>query len=271
MARLAKALTIAGSDPSGGAGIQADLKAFTRCRVYGMAAITAVTVQSTRGVRAVHVVPETIVRAQIEEVVADIGVDALKTGMLACTATILAVAGTIREQLADVPIVVDPVLVASAGGELLERNALTALVGELLPLATVVTPNLPEARALLAHAGHAAAVSDDDSEIARALLALGPRAVVLTGGHRAKPQDIYADARTVIELEDHHYNSRATHGSGCTHSAVLTAELARGKPALEAARSAARLAAEAVRDGIDEIGEGPGPVDVLGLHDHGAA
>jgi len=268
---LARALTIAGSDPGGGAGIQADLKAFARCRVYGMAAITAVTVQSTRGVRAVHVIPATIVRAQIEEVAEDIGVDALKTGMLACAATILAVAGIIRERLASVPVVVDPVLVASAGGELLERGALTALVDELLPLATVVTPNLPEARALLAHAGHAAAASEDDAEIARGLLALGPRAVVLTGGHRTKPRDIYCDAHTVIELDGRHYNSRATHGSGCTHSAVLAAELARGKPALEAAGSAARLAAEAVRDGLEEIGEGPGPVDVLGLHRHGAA
>jgi hydroxymethylpyrimidine/phosphomethylpyrimidine kinase len=260
-----RALTIAGSDSGGGAGIQADLKAFARCGVYGTTAITAVTAQNTRGIRAVAPLPPEIVRAQIEAVVADIGVDAVKTGMLVSAATIEAVARSVRELLVGVPLVVDPVLTATSGGELLQPAAMSTLIDELLPLTSVLTPNLPEARALLSYARHAAAGSDDDEELARALLDLGPVAVVLTGGHRSKPGDIYCDAQTLIELEGRHYNSLATHGSGCTHSAVLTAELARGKPPLDAARTAARVAAEAVRDGLAGIGGGAGPVDVLGL------
>ncbi len=263
---IARALTIAGSDSGGGAGIQADLKAFARCGVYGTVAITAVTAQNTRGISAIHAIPPAIVSAQIEAVVDDIGVDAVKIGMLATTATIEAVAATLRARLRGVPLVLDPVLSASAGGELLDPEAVAALISELVPLATVMTPNLPEARALLRAAGtlpeHAAA---DDLELARALLDLGPGAVVITGGHRRTPRDIFADREGVRELEGVRYATQALHGSGCTHSAVLAAELARGRTALEAASTAAALAAEAIRGGIDELGEGPGPVDVLAL------
>lgn len=262
---LARALTIAGSDSGGGAGIEADLKAFAHCGVYGTVAITAVTAQNTRGIEAIHVVPPAIVRAQIEAVVDDIGVDAVKVGMLATTATIEAVAATLRARLPGVAMVLDPVLSASAGGELLAADALVILIRELAPLATVMTPNLPEARTLLRAAGRLPEQPADDLELARALLALGPRAVVITGGHRITPRDIYADSEGVRELEGVRYAAQAVHGSGCTHSAVLAAELARGRTALEAATTAAALAAEAIRSGIEELGQGPGPVDILAL------
>jgi hydroxymethylpyrimidine/phosphomethylpyrimidine kinase len=262
---LARALTIAGSDSGGGAGIQADLKAFARCGVYGTVAITAVTAQNTRGISAIHVVPPAIVRAQIEAVVDDIGVDAVKVGMLATAATIEAVAATLRARLPGVAVVLDPVLTASAGGELLDPDAVVTLIRELVPLATVLTPNLPEARALLAAAGRRFEQLADDLELARALLDLGPGAVVITGGHRSTPRDIYADQEGVRELEGARYDTQAVHGSGCTHSAVLAAELARGSSALQAAATAAALAAEAIRSGIDELGHGPGPVDILAV------
>ena len=256
------ALSIAGSDSGGGAGIQADLKAFAHCRVYGTVAITAVTAQNTRGISAIHVVPPAIVTAQIEAVAEDIGVDAIKVGMLATGPTIEVVAATVRARLPEVPLVLDPVLTATAGGELLDSDAIAILIRDLLPLTTVLTPNLPEARALLARAEHPAADSEDDRELARALLALGPSAVVLTGGHRSRPGDIYSDATQTIELDGCHHASQATHGSGCTHSAVLAAQLAHGNSPLEAATTAARLAADAIRHGLDESGHGPGPVDL---------
>ena len=262
----ARALTIAGSDSGGGAGIQADLKAFAHCGVYGTVAITAVTAQNTRGISAIHVVPPAIVVAQIEAVVDDIGVDAVKIGMLATIATIEAVAATLRARLPGVPLVLDPVLSASAGGHLLDPEAVVTLIRELVPLTTVLTPNLPEARALLRAAGKLPeGEAVDDLELARALLDLGPGAVVITGGHRKTPRDIYADREGVRELQGVHYPTEATHGSGCTHSAVLAAELAHGRTAFQAATTAAAVAADAIRSGIDELGEGPGPVDVLAL------
>jgi len=269
---IPRALTIAGSDSGGGAGIQADLKAFGRCGVYGTCAVTAVTAQNTRGVVAVHLVPARIVRAQIAAVVEDIGADAVKVGLLGRAATVRAVAGCLRELAgAGTPIVVDPLLSASTGAALLTSDAVASLIAELLPLATVATPNLPEARALLAAAGRALPVGASDADLARALLALGPRSVVLTGGHRDEPGDIYCDAEQLVEFGGERYDSRATHGSGCTHSALLAAQLARGQSPLEAARTAAQLASEAVRDGIEEIGAGAGPVDILALRRRGAA
>ena len=269
---LARALTIAGSDSGGGAGIQADLKALARCGVYGTVAITAVTAQNTCGISAIHVVPPAIVTAQIEAVAGDIGADAVKVGMLATAATIEAVAAALRLRLPSVPMVLDPVLRASNGEDLLDPQAISTMIRELVPLATVITPNLPEARILLQVAGRLPRPGADDLELAQALLELGAGAVVITGGHRAAPGDIYADRDGVHELEGTHHATEATHGSGCTHSAVLAAELARGATALEAAMTAAVLAAEAVRSGIDGLGEGPGPVDVLRLADqHPAA
>jgi hydroxymethylpyrimidine/phosphomethylpyrimidine kinase len=264
---LPRVLTIAASDSGAGAGIQADLKAFVRAGVYGMTAITAVTAQNTRAVTAIHALPPAIVRAQIEAVLDDIGVDAVKIGMLASAEIAETVASVLRARLdAAIPLVIDPVLRASTGAALLEPTALEVLITQLLPRATVLTPNLPEARALLEHAAAAAPPPPPagDAELARALLTLGPQSVVLTGGHRAQPGDIYVDAAATVELPGEHYPAAATHGSGCTHSALLTALLACGATPLEAARNAATLTAGAIRDALSTIGQGEGPVDVIG-------
>jgi hydroxymethylpyrimidine/phosphomethylpyrimidine kinase len=259
-----RVLTIAGSDSGGGAGIAADLRAFARCGVYGTCAVTAVTAQNTRGVVGVHEVPSTVVRAQIEAVAGDIGFDAVKIGMLASPSTVRVVAGCMSELGgATGAIVVDPVLVASSGARLLAEDALAILIAELLPLAAVVTPNLPEALALIEQAGLERGATDSD--LARAVLELGPRSVVLTGGHRQTPGDIYCDPGQLVEIETPRHVSSATHGSGCTHSAVLAAELAKGRKPLEAAETAARFTAEAVLNGLEEIGAGPGPVDIFNM------
>jgi hydroxymethylpyrimidine/phosphomethylpyrimidine kinase len=307
-----RALSIAGSDSGGGAGIQADLKAFARCGVHGMTAITAITAQSTVGVRAVHMVPAEIVLAQVRAVVADIGVDAVKVGMLGTVEVTLAVARALDELPPGTPVVVDPVMVAESGARLLQPDAQRALVEEILPRATVLTPNLPEARVLAAPPGgdsaddverddesHARkqhrdwhevaegvpeeieAPASDRSEgaqgglaeaetLARTVLALGPRAVVLTGGHRARAVDLFVDGDprgdgAAVEIPGIRHPDGAAHGSGCTHSAVLAAALALGQTPLEAARTARRLAGEAVRHGLRDIGAGPGPVDIAGL------
>ncbi len=268
-AAIPRVLSIAGSDSGGGAGIQADLKAFASRGVFGMAAITAVTAQNTLGIQAIHSIPPAIVCAQIEAVVSDIGVDAVKIGMLVGENTVRAVARCLGACLpTDTPIVLDPVLDASTGAVLLSPAGVRALIEELLPLARVLTPNVPEARALVELAG--GRVEDhDDAALVRALVALGPRSVVLTGGHRTAGGDLYGDSQQLRELGGAVHDSRATHGSGCTHSAVLAAELARGRTTLEAAITAAHCAAAAVHDGLEELGAGAGPVDVLQLRRHG--
>ena len=254
-------LTIAGSDSGGGAGIQADLKAFTRAGVFGTCAVTVVTAQNTRGVLAVHALPAAIVRAQIAAVIEDIGVDAIKIGMLGAAATVRVVASCLAELVEDAtPVVIDPVLEASTGATLLADDALDTLLGELLPRATVLTPNLPEARKLLDRAGIDG--GDSDAGLAQALLGLGPKSVVLTGGHRVTPGDIYCDADRLVTIEGPRHAATATHGSGCTHSAILAAELAKGQTPLEAAQTAAHLTAQAIQHGLDSIGSGPGPVDI---------
>jgi hydroxymethylpyrimidine/phosphomethylpyrimidine kinase len=266
------ALTIAGSDSGGGAGIQADLKAFVRCGVHGTCAITAITAQNTVGVIAIHPVPPEIVLAQVRAVLADIRVDAVKVGMLGTAPVALAVARALDELPAETPVVVDPVMVAESGARLLDSDAQRALVEESLPRATVLTPNLPEARVLVGEPP-AFGGGDEDEEaeaLARAVLALGPRAVVLTGGHRARAVDLFLDSRDggegpVVPIEGVRHPDGATHGSGCTHSSVLAARLALGDSTLEAARTARALAGEAVAGGLRELGEGPGPVDVIGL------
>lgn len=263
---IPRVLAIAGSDSGGGAGIQADLKAFASRGTYGLSAITAVTAQNTAGLQAIHAVPPRIVCAQIESVVEDIGVDAVKIGMLVDAATVRAVARCLSKCLdAETPIVLDPVLSASTGATLLAADGVEVLLSELFPRVTVLTPNLPEARALAAHAGRPPPRAGDDGALARELLALGPVSVVLTGGHRAQAGDLYCDAEQLVELGGEHYDTRATHGSGCTHSAVLAAELASGRTPLEAARTAAVCAAAAIRDGLDGLGQGSGPVDALGV------
>jgi hydroxymethylpyrimidine kinase/phosphomethylpyrimidine kinase len=250
-------LTIAGSDSGGGAGIQADLKAFAAAGGYGMTAIVALTAQNTLGVRAVHEVPAAFVREQLEAVFGDIGVDAAKTGMLFSRAVIEAVAEFLSTER--VPLVVDPVLVASSGAKLLEDDAVEALVTKLFPLATVVTPNLMEAQAL---AGNR--LLQTKSELAEALVELGAPAVIVTGGH-GDPVDHLFDGSRHVEIPVERHGVAATHGAGCTHSATLAALLARGLSLVDAARGAAAAAGDAVRNGLAGIGGGDGPVDILHL------
>jgi hydroxymethylpyrimidine/phosphomethylpyrimidine kinase len=267
-------LAIAGSDSGGGAGIQADLKAFARCGVHGMTAITAVTAQSTVGVSAVHPIPPEIVLAQVRVVVEDIGVDAVKVGMLGTAEVTRAVARALDELPDGTPVVVDPVMVAESGARLLDTDARRTLVDEILPRATVLTPNLPEARVLAsmpAEVAAAVAGADEDAEaeqLARAVLALGPRIVVLTGGHRARAVDLFLEAHgegRIVEIPGERHPDGSAHGSGCTHSSVLAAQLALGRPPLEAARAARALTGAAVANGLRDVGSGAGPVDVLDL------
>jgi len=271
--------------------VQADLKAFARCGVHGCSAITAITAQNTVEVRAVYPVSPDAVIAQVRAVLADIGVDAVKVGMLGTASVTLAVARALDELPAQTPVVVDPVMVAESGARLLDPDAQQALVQEILPRATVLTPNLPEARVLAGWAdapsasdagltdrrvgapgpGGPAFGADEDEEaeaLARAVLALGPRVVVLTGGHRARAADLFldsADAGSAVSIEGERHPDGAAHGSGCTHSSVLAAQLALGRSSLQAARVARVLAGEAVANGLRDIGQGAGPVDVLGL------
>jgi hydroxymethylpyrimidine/phosphomethylpyrimidine kinase len=265
------ALTIAGSDSGGGAGIQADLKAFARCGVHGMSAITAVTAQSTVGVSAIHPLPAEIVLAQVREVVGDIGVDAVKVGMLGTVEVTRAVARALDELPAGTPVVVDPVMVAESGARLLEPRAQRTLIEEILPRATVLTPNVPEARVLAGEPGRQSAEEDEEAEaeaLALAVLALGPRIVVLTGGHRPSAEDLFVDSASpeaVVRIGGVRHPDGAAHGSGCTHSSVLAAQLALGRSPLQAARTARDMAGAAVANGLRDVGAGPGPVDVIDL------
>jgi hydroxymethylpyrimidine/phosphomethylpyrimidine kinase len=253
---IPRCITIAGSDSGGGAGIQADLKAFAAAGVHGMSAIVALTAQNTREVTAVHEVPPWFVRAQLDTVADDIGIDAAKTGMLFSREIIEAVANWLEEH--PLPLVVDPVMVASSGARLLEDDAVEVLVARLFPLATVVTPNLLEARTLT----ESEAPPDD---LAEALVALGARAALITGGHGDEPADHLFDGSEHFEIPFERRDVATTHGSGCTHSATLAALLARRLSLPEAARGAAAAASRAVVQGLEEIGGGDGPVDVLGV------
>jgi hydroxymethylpyrimidine/phosphomethylpyrimidine kinase len=257
MSRIPRVLSIAGSDSGGGAGIQADLKAFAACGVHGMTAITAITAQNTVGVSAVHPVPPEVIVEQVRQVADDIGVDAVKIGMLGTIEAIDAVVEALG-LVGDAPVVLDPVMVAESGAHLLADDARDVLRGRLLPLVDVVTPNLAEAEVL---AGAPAA----PEELARVIHALGPKAVVVTGGHRDDATDVFFDGRQLEEIPGERYEDGAAHGSGCTHSSTLAARLALGDDLEAAAREAKRVASEAVRDGLRDIGAGAGPVDVLGL------
>ena len=256
--RVPVALSIAGSDSGGGAGIQADLKAFARAGVHGATAVTAITVQNTVAVSAVQAIEPEIITGQIRAVAEDLGVDAVKIGMLGDVVTIETVARALDELPAGTPIVHDPVMVAESGARLLEPEAVDALRRLVVARATVITPNLAEARVL---AGEPA----DGIELVRALHALGPRNVVVTGGHRDTNTDLFYDGTTLTELPGERHPDGAAHGSGCTHSATLAARLALGDEPLAAARHARAVAAAAVRDGLRELGAGAGPVDVFGL------
>jgi hydroxymethylpyrimidine/phosphomethylpyrimidine kinase len=279
---IRSALSIAGSDSGGGAGIQADLKAFARCGVHGTTAITAITAQNTVGVQMIHTVPAETIVAQVRAVVSDIRVDAVKVGMLGSVETVRAVAAALDALPPHTPIVVDPVMVAESGATLLDVDARDALVELIVARASVITPNLPEARVLTGvasgvhdaagtHAGATDAERDEREqvreadELARALLALGPRAVVVTGGHRTRAVDVFLQSgeQQAIEIAGERHADGAAHGSGCTHSSLLAAHLALGRTPLQAARAARELTADAVRDGLREVGAGAGPVDVL--------
>jgi len=251
-----RCLTIAGSDSSGGAGIQADLKAFAAAGCFGMSAIVALTAQNTVAVTAVHETPPEFVLAELDVVFSDIGVDAAKTGMLFSRSIIETVADFLAEH--PVPLVVDPVMIATSGARLLQPEAVTALVGRLLPLATVVTPNLDEAIVLAGRPG-------SRRELAERIHALGPAAVIVTGGHGEEPVDHLFDGDEHFEIRVPRYAKRSTHGAGCTHSATLAALLARGLPLREAAEEAGRIASNAVANGLEWLGAGEGPVDVFGL------
>jgi hydroxymethylpyrimidine/phosphomethylpyrimidine kinase len=250
-------LSIAGSDSGGGAGIQADLKAFARCGVHGMTAITAITAQSTVGVEAVQAVAPGMIVAQVRAVAEDIGVDAVKIGMLGTAATVGAVVEALG-YIGGAPVVVDPVMVAESGAVLLDDEARKALVERLLPLTAVATPNIPEARELIG-----AGEGETQGELARGVLALGPRAVVVTGGHSEGLVDLFFDGDRLVEISGERHPDGAAHGSGCTHSSALAAYLARGAEPLLAARQARLVASQAVGAGLREIGAGPGPVNAL--------
>ncbi len=254
---IPKAMTIAGSDSGAGAGIQADLKTFAALGVYGTSAITAITAQNTRGVSAIAEVPEEVVAAQIDAVLEDIGADAIKTGMLSSAPIIEAVADRLNAWgIAN--LVVDPVMVAKSGDQLLQPSAVDALRKLLLPIALIVTPNLPEAEVL---AGRTIASRSDAYSAAAAIAELGPRYVVIKGGHGdGSPVDIIFDGLTFIELAAERIETRNTHGTGCTFSAAIAAHLAHGAPPVQAISAAKAYLTEALRTSY-AIGAGHSPVN----------
>lgn len=258
--RLPVALTMAGSDSGGGAGIQADLKTFAALGVFGTSAITAITAQNTLGVADILELPATLVRAQIDSVVRDIGVQAAKTGMLSSAAIIEIVAVAIAEH-GILNLVVDPVMVAKGGARLLRDDAVDALRTRLLPLAAVITPNLPETEVLL---GRPVRTLDERRQAARDLVALGARAAVVKGGHAedAMATDLYFDGIQLVELQAARISTTNTHGSGCVFSAAITAGLAKGADALTAVHDAKLFVTEAIEHSL-ELGHGHGPVNPM--------
>lgn len=252
------ALTIAGSDSGGGAGIQADLKTFAAHGVYGTSALTAVTAQNTTGVTAVHVLEADMVTAQIEAVAGDITIHATKIGMLGSAAVVEAVAAAIRAL--ELPrVVLDPVMMAKSGDLLLDADAVAMLRTELLPCARVVTPNLPEAAALC---GHAITTVRDAREAARRIHALGPQAVVVKGGHGTGERlvDVLFDGEEMIEFETDRIAGTNTHGTGCTFASAIAAHLAHDATLAFAVARAQAYVAGAIRHGL-AIGRGHGPLD----------
>ena len=269
-------LSIAGSDSGGGAGIQADLKAFARCGVHGTTAITALTAQNTTGVTGVHPVPTDFIVEQVRAVADDIRIDAVKIGMLGTAETVATVSRALDLLDDGVPVVIDTVMVAESGAVLLDEPARAALVDQLLPRATVITPNVPEARVLARTAGlvidDEGSGSDEEVEsLVRGLKSLGPQCVVVTGGHRDEIVDVFFDGERLERLHGERYADGAAHGSGCTHSSALAAHLALGHDPLEAARRAKAVASEAVANGLRDIGRGAGPVDAMGIATRGDA
>jgi hydroxymethylpyrimidine/phosphomethylpyrimidine kinase len=254
------ALTIAGSDSGGGAGIQADLKTFAAHGVYGVSAITAVTAQNTQGVSAVQVLKPAIVLSQIGAIISDFPVAALKTGMLANATIVETVARAIRSANLG-PLVIDPVMVAKSGDRLLDERAVAALTAELLPLAALVTPNLPEAAVL---AGMAVRTLDEQREAARRIVALGARAALVKGGHAASAEivDVLFDGQAFAEFRTERVPGTSTHGTGCTFSAAIAAQLALGRGIQEAIPLAQAYVARAIRN-APGLGTGHGPMGHL--------
>ena len=256
--RLPVALTIAGSDSGGGAGIQADLKTFAALGVHGTSAITAITAQNTIGVTDILELPVELVRKQIAAVVGDIGVQAAKTGMLSSAAIVGVVADAVREYGLRV-LVVDPVMVAKGGAKLLRDDAIEALRDRLIPLAAVVTPNLPEAEVLL---GRHIASLDERKQAARELVAMGASAAVVKGGHAEDATDVFFDGSRMVELSAERIDTVNTHGSGCVFSAAIAAWQARGADPLRAASEARTFITQAIANSL-EIGHGHGPVNPM--------
>lgn len=259
MMAIAKALTIAGSDCSGGAGIQADLKTFQERNVFGMSVITALTAQNTLGVHGVY--PQTLeaIEGQIDAVLSDIGTDAVKTGMLFSSEIITLVASKLKEYDAK-NVVIDPVMIAKGGAPLLQKEATTALKEKLLPLATVITPNLPEASEILG--GKEIATIEQMEEAAKEIQALGPKYVVLKGGHLESEEsiDLLFDGTEIIHLPTKRIDTKHTHGTGCTFAAAITAELAKGVLITEAVQTAKAFITEAIASSLN-IGAGIGPTN----------
>jgi hydroxymethylpyrimidine/phosphomethylpyrimidine kinase len=257
--KLPVAMTIAGSDSGGGAGIQADLKTFAALGVHGTSALTAITAQNTLGVTGILELPVTLIREQIDAVVDDIGVQAAKTGMLSSAEIIEAVAQAIREKGIR-KLVVDPVMVAKGGARLLRPDAVAALRELLVPLATVITPNLPEAAVLL---DRRVETLEERRAAARDLVAMGASVAVVKGGHASGDvTDVFFDGSSLVELEGERIDTANTHGSGCVFSAAITAHLARGEEPLDAVRAAKDFITHAVAAAV-EIGRGHGPVNPM--------
>jgi hydroxymethylpyrimidine/phosphomethylpyrimidine kinase len=255
---MRSALTIAGSDSGGGAGIQADLKTFAAHRVYGSSVVTAVTAQNTLGVTTFETMPTDLVTAQIEAVMSDIGADAAKTGMLPNAAVVEAVAAAVQDL--DIPfLVVDPVMAAKSGDRLLDDEALGAIRSELLPRAFLVTPNIPEAEAL---SGIQIRTDEDRREAARRIASLGALAVLIKGGHLPDRdiRDLLYEHREFTEFTHDRVPGTATHGTGCTFAAALTAHVALGRPLKDAVPLAQRYVAGAIRN-APRLGRGHGPMD----------
>jgi len=244
---IPRALTVAGSDSGGGAGIQADLKTFSAYRVFGMSVLTAITAQNSVGVQGVVTLPPAFVAVQLESVLSDFGADAAKCGMLATAGIVRAVAAKLKEHRVE-KLVVDPLMIATSGDPLLQPDAREVLIGELLPLALVVTPNLHEAGAL---AEMAVSTREDMEEAARRIAKLGPRHVLVKGGHlTGEAVDLLFNGREFTAFSAPRIDSANTHGTGCTFSAAIAAGLARGRPLPEAVRDAKAYVTRAIREGF---------------------
>ena len=257
VARVPTAMTIAGSDSGGGAGIQADLKTFAAFGVYGTSVVTAITAQNTVAVTGVHEVPAEMVAAQIEAVMSDLGADAVKTGMLSSIAIIDTVAGELRRLGVDL-LVVDPVMVAKSGDRLLREDAVDALKSRLIPLATVVTPNIPEAETLT---GMVVRSLEDARRAAEGIMRMGAQSVVVKGGHLpGDPVDLFYDGSRFLEFPGKRIDTTSTHGTGCTFASAVAAGLAKGHDLANAVAEAKEYVSEAMA-GAFPIGNGHGPLN----------